>query len=158
MARRAALIITAIVFAIIGGVAVYFALAIPRDIRAEALLRDARANLQKGDNVAARKQLEKIIHDYPRTDAAAAAVIALSRLRNDGAAEVKSSVDTLGQRIDALEQRIDEQQKTITSLQQQIEEAAKKRAEVKPAAPPKPVVKKSAPRRTARRTTRRRRR
>ena len=159
MGRRAAFILIALFLIGVGTAGAYFALTVPNDVRAEALMREARTNLKENKRKEAREKLEQIVRDYPRTDAAAAALGATIRLDSEERDELLGKIATL-------ETRQIEQQKRISSLESQIAEvsaAAKKAAEVKPPppAPKKPTIakKKPAPKRktTTRRTTRRRR-
>ena len=80
MIRRATAILFAVLTLLIGAGAAWVAASVPRDIRAETLLKDARARLQEGKRDEARQTLHEIVKSYPRTDAAAAASYALFRL------------------------------------------------------------------------------
>ena len=80
MRVRPLLILTGIVSSILGALVVYLMLSVPNDLRADSLLKDARKQITEGDNTRARESLSKIIQQYPRTDAAAAATVALVSL------------------------------------------------------------------------------
>ena len=104
MRRKAALIFTAIIFLVAGITATYFALSIPNDIRAEALLRTARNDLRAGRRDAARLSLEEIVRKYHRTDAAAAATTSLIALV---AADQRAQLKTMKLELDAMRKRLD---------------------------------------------------
>ena len=116
MKVRALLSFTALVSSILGGAAVYLALSVPNDLKADSMMRDARQKLDGGRRDDAREELGRIIQQFPRTDAAAAATIALvtlgeqerqqlatqmKRLREDNAktaatlAALQESLDTM---------------------------------------------------------------
>src|SRR5439155_20067590 len=74
------LIGTAIVSALLGAVIAYLVLTVPNDIEAGALLRSARKEIAAGHNDRGREALTRVVQQYPRTDAAAAAIAALVSL------------------------------------------------------------------------------
>lgn len=157
MARRLALIAIILSSVVIGGVVVWFALTIPNDVRAEALLREAQGELRERKRDGAREKLEAIVRDYPRTDAAATALTALLRMANEDRVELE-------RRLQSSETRAAEQTKKLTALEQRLTEVSKKASAppqvAKPAPAKKPTVKratKKPTRRTTRRPTRRRR-
>jgi hypothetical protein len=154
MKARPLLIATAILSSIVGGVVVYLLLSVPNDLRADALLTDARREIKEGRPLKAREALTKVIQQYPRTDAAAAATIALVALADQDREAVAQSI--------ALLRRQNEQQTVqIANLQQIV---AEMRKPPPPPAPtvgppaPKPVVKKPPAKKPApkKKTTRRR--
>lgn len=150
MRARTLLLVTALVSAMLGALVAYLVLTVPNDLQANALMRQARQDLTAGKKENAREALSRIVQQYPRTDAAAAAIVALARIADDDRAR-------LGREVDALEQQTRRQSVAITDLRRQIElvkSAQAKPPEVKPA-PPKPAPKKPAPKRPARRTRRR---
>ncbi len=145
MRVRSVLTLTAIVSSILGGVAVYLVLSVPNDLKADAMMKAARRNLEAGKRDLARGELSNIVQQYPRTDAAAAATIALITLgdeeRKDLEAEIKRLRDDNAQRaqtLDTLKQNVD----TIKNAPPKV---------VVEQAPPKPAAKKKT-------TTHRRRR
>lgn len=151
MGHRAALILTALVFLSAGATATYFAMSIPNDIRAEALLRSARNDLQEGKRESARQSLETIVRSYPRTDAAATATVALIGLM---VADQKASQQRMQSQIDAMQRESAAAGRRLTKLE--TEAAKPPPAPVLPVqvakpAPPKPRA--AAP---ARKTTRKR--
>jgi hypothetical protein len=87
MKIRAVLTLTGIVSSLLGALVVYLMLTVPNDLRADALLKQAREDLNGGQSEKARTSLLHIVQQYPRTDAAAAATAALLSLerreRND---------------------------------------------------------------------------
>lgn len=153
------LILTGIVSSILGAIVVYLMLSVPNDLRADSVLKDARADIENKRNDDARKKLSSIVQQYPRTDAAAAATVALVAL-----------ADTDRQRFERelslLRAQNAEQTKLITDLQKSVTDirnAPPKVVTVQAPPPPKPVskvsVKKSTPKKTTtkKKPTRRRR-
>ncbi|HEX7191875.1 MAG TPA: hypothetical protein VF381_09935 [Thermoanaerobaculia bacterium] len=92
MRARGLLIVTAIVSAILGAVVAYLVLTVPNDIQASALMRRAKEQLAEGKSDQARMSLARIVQQYPRTDAAAAATLALIRLDDDDSARTQHDV------------------------------------------------------------------
>jgi len=95
MRARGLLIVTAIVSAILGAVVAYLVLTVPNDIQAAALMRRAKGQIEAGKTDQARTSLARIIQQYPRTDAAAAATLALIRLDADDGARTEHELATL---------------------------------------------------------------
>lgn len=152
MKVRPLLYLTAVVAAILGAVVVYFVLSVPNDIRADALLRDARQSMKDGNDEHARDALLRIVQQYPRTDAAAAAMVALDSL-------AQKERDELARAIIALRTSNEQQRLLIADLQKAISAPPAKTEPAKVEAPaPKPpaAVKKTTPAKR-KRTTRRRR-
>jgi hypothetical protein len=95
MRVRGVLILTGIVSSILGALVVYLILSVPNDLRADALLKKARQDISENNADKARQTLLKIIQQYPRTDAAAAAtaaVLALDKKERDDLARAMASV------------------------------------------------------------------
>jgi len=152
MKVRALIWFTALLSMAVGAVIVYLVLSVPNDLRADALLRDARKLIDGGKNNEARVTLIRIVQQYPRTDAAAAATAALVSLADKEHRELARAVSALN------EQNAD-QSKLLADLQKNV-------TEIKNTPPPKPVTvakppeKKPAPKKPApkkRAPTRRRR-
>ena len=80
MKVRSLLTLTGIVSSILGALVVYLVLSVPNDLRADTLLKEARKHLTEGQDDKARQSLTTILQQYPRTDAAAAATVALVSL------------------------------------------------------------------------------
>jgi len=131
---RSFLVVTAILSAIIGGVVVYLVLTVPNDVQAAALMKTAKQQIAKGDNDHARESLSRIVQQYPRTDAAAAATVALASLNDND--QQKLAAD-----LNALQAAGDAQQKQIAALTQKVDELAA-RPIPQPAPPPPPPKKK----------------
>ncbi len=147
MRVRSLLIATAVVSSILGGAAVYLVLSVPNDLKADAMMKAARKNLDAGKRDAARKELSSIVQHYPRTDAAAAATLALISLgnqeRKDLEAEIKQLRDNnarSARTLDTLSQNVE----TIKSTPPKVI------VEKPPARKPAPAKKKAAPRRRSR--------
>ncbi|HEX9163822.1 MAG TPA: hypothetical protein VF980_19085 [Thermoanaerobaculia bacterium] len=125
MRVRSLLIATAIVSALVGGVAAYLSLTVPNDLKADAMMKSARRDLEAGKRDAARAELSKIMQEYPRTDAAAAATVALSTLADQERKELEAE-------IKRMRDENAEHTKVLSNLQQSVEEMKN--------APPKVVV------------------
>lgn len=149
MFRKLVYTLAAIVLVFVGGVVVYFALSIPRDIRAEGLLAEARQSLEKKDRKAAREKLTMIVRDYPRTDAAAAATFALFRLDSDE----KEDIDRLRRKVEELEESQARLRRELAANKARVADLEKKAAAPPPPPPPKaspkPAAKKAPPRKPA---------
>jgi thioredoxin-like negative regulator of GroEL len=151
MRVRGVLILTGIVSSILGALVVYLVLSVPNDLRADALLKQARQHITDNDTDKARQTLLQIVQQYPRTDAAAAAtaaVLALDKKERDDLARAVANATTQNR----------QQTKLIGEIQKSIVELKKPPPApviVQPP-PPKPKVtpKKKAP---AKRPARRRR-
>ena len=116
---------TAIVSSILGALAVYLVLSVPNDLRADALLKQARQHISDNDTDKGRQTLLKIVQQYPRTDAAAAATAAVLALD-------KKERDDLARAIGVVTTQNQQQTKVIGQLQRSVEELKKP--------PPAPVV------------------
>lgn len=152
MRVKTLLILTAIVSSALGAVAVYFALSVPNDLEADAMLRQARQHLSAGKMEQARKALSDVMQQYPRTNAAGAANAALARLAYEDNRKLATEVETL-------RKETQRQQTTIGGLQKTVEELKKAppKTVVVQAPPPKPPPKKKAPAKKPTPTRRRRR-
>ena len=145
MRGRALLIGTAIISSILGAIAVYLVLTVPNDLESGALMKQAKKDIDARQTDRARATLSRIVQQYPRTDAAAAATVALMRLADADRAELANALATLEREIAA-------QKRDLGAVSQKVAEAAKAPppAEVAPA--PKPEVKptpKAAPKKKA---------
>jgi hypothetical protein len=117
MRGRTVIIATALVSSILGAIVAYLVLTVPNDLQAGALMRTARKQIAAGDNEQARQSLSKIVQQYPRTDAAAAATVALASLGDNE--RKKLAADLARQRSESAAQ-----QKQIAALQRRIDEIA----------------------------------
>jgi hypothetical protein len=125
---RSLLIVTALLSSVLGAVAGYLALTVPNDVQASTLLRQARKEIEAGQNDQARQSLSKIVQEYPRTDAAAAATVALVTLAEQERQDLQKTIIQLRHTTDA-------QQKQITDLSQKVDVLSKP----PPPPPPAPV-------------------
>lgn len=144
-------ILTAVVSSILGAIVVYLVLTVPNDLQAGAMLRDAKKSLAAHDNDKARATLSKIVQQYPRTDAAAAATVALVALSNEERQQLASEVTSLKRVAEA-------QQKALTALGAKVDAAAVVPAPAPPPVvvqAPAPVKKKAAAKKPARKRRRR---
>jgi hypothetical protein len=149
MKVRALLIMTAIVSSVLGATAAYLALSVPNDLRADAMLKQSRQHLADGDEAKARESLAKIIQQYPRTDAAAAATVALVTLGQKDRQDLQRAVMALRKQNEQVAQSLARLQTSVT----EVKNAPPKVVTVEvPAPKPQPAPAKK------RTTTRRRRR
>jgi hypothetical protein len=128
------LIATAVVSAILGAIVAYLVLTVPNDVQSGALLKAARKEMAAGHNDRARAELTRIVQQYPRTDAAGAAVAALTSLADHERQAIEASLQQV--RRDAAAQKAQ-----IAELQKKVAAVAALAATPPPAPPPPPVVK-----------------
>ena len=150
MRARTLLTLTALVSTILGALVVYLVLSVPNDIRASELLKEARKDMTAGNNAGAQEKLAKIVQQYPRTDAAAAATVALVSLGEKDRAD-------LGRAIGLLRRQNEDQSKLIAALQKNVTDI--KNAPLKVVTVTAPPPKKTPPKKTTttkKKTTRRR--
>ncbi|HEX3067694.1 MAG TPA: tetratricopeptide repeat protein [Thermoanaerobaculia bacterium] len=124
--RRFLLIATAIVSALLGAVVAWLVLTVPNDLQAGALLRTARTDVEAGRNDRARQEYSRVIQQYPRTDAAAAATVALASIA-DNERHILSAA-------------LDQQRRTLAAQQKQIADLAAQINAIRNTPPPAPVV------------------
>jgi hypothetical protein len=148
---RGVLILTAIVSSILGALVAYLVLSVPNDLRADALLKQARTDIKEGQTEKGRESLLRVVQQYPRTDAAAAATAALMTLS-------QKDRDDLARAIGVVRTQNTQQLTMIQDLQKNV--ATMKTAPPKvlaiqgpPAPAPAKVVpkKKPAPKKSTRR-------
>ncbi len=144
MRVRTLLTLTAIVAMMIVAVVVYLILTVPNDVQAAALMRAARRQIAAGAGAQARQSLERRVQQYPRTDAAAAATVALESLGENEREQMVAQ-------IAALRQKTGVQQKQLSALAARVA-VLEARPVPQPAPPPPP------PKTIIRRDHRRRRR
>lgn len=114
MRARTLLTGTAIVSSILGAVAVYLALTVPNDLKADSLLKDAKKDVAAGQADRARETLSRVIQQYPRTDAAAAATVALVKIADQ-------ENEKLRVELNQLKQETDNHARTLSGLGQSVE-------------------------------------
>jgi predicted negative regulator of RcsB-dependent stress response len=100
------LVATALISMIVGAVIVYLVLTVPNDIQAGALLKSARKDIAAGRADKARDELARIVQQYPRTDAAAAATVALASLEVHERQALQSTVDAQKAQIADLQKKV----------------------------------------------------
>lgn len=150
MRVRTTLILTAIVSSILGAIVVYLVLSVPNDLRADALLKQARQDLSDGKTADARTSLTKIVQQYPRTDAAAAATVALVSIGDSERQKLQREMASVKSIFDRHQKQIADLQKSVT----EIKNTPPPKPQIIVQAPPKPAPKKP----TAKKTPSRRRR
>ncbi len=146
MRVRTLLIATAVLSTIVGAVVAYLVLTVPNDLQAAALMKTARRQIAAGDNDHARESLSRIVQQYPRTDAAAAAMVALASIGENERHKMMADISALRTQSEA-------QQKQIVALSQRVDEIAAR--PIPQPAPPPPAPKKAPARRTTKRRHRR---
>jgi hypothetical protein len=145
MRVRTVIVLTAIVSMIIGAVVVYLVLTVPNDVQAAALMKKAKQQIAAGDNDRGRETLSRTIQQYPRTDAAAAATVALASIADNERHKLMAELATVRATSEG-------QQKQITSLSQKVDELAARPVPQPAPPPPKPAAKKkTTPKRRRRR-------
>lgn len=159
MKVRGVLTLTGVVSAILGALVVYLVLSVPNDLRADALLKDARKDITDGNHEKARQSLSKIVQHYPRTDAAAAATVALVSLAQKERDDLSREMAMLRKQVDRQNQQLATLQKNLTAVTNRPPQVVTVQAPApKPAAVTKkaPAKKKTTPKKKT--TTKRRRR
>lgn len=150
MKFRILLTLTAIVSSILGATVVYLVLSVPNDLRADAMLKQARKQIEAGKEDEARTSLSKIVQQYPRTDASAAATVALVSLGQKDREDLQRAVIALNRQNEQLTQLISDTQKAVAELQNTSRKTPAVQApEPKPASPP-PAKKKTPPKKPVR--------
>lgn len=124
--RRFLLIATATISALLGAVVAWLVLTVPNDLQAGVLLRAARNDVEAGRNDRARLEYSRVIQQYPRTDAAAAATVALASIA-DSERHILSAA-------------LDQQRRTLAAQQKQIADLAAQITAIRNTPPPAPVV------------------
>lgn len=140
MRIRTTLIATAILASILGAIASYLALSVPNDLRADALLKQARSDLSAGRTDDARNSLRKIVQQYPRTDAAAAATVALVSIADTEHQKLRRELASLKSEH---EQAIAELQKSVTEIRNTPPPKPQVIVQEPPKPAPAPAVKKA---------------
>ncbi|MGN6186423.1 MAG: hypothetical protein ACTHQM_22545 [Thermoanaerobaculia bacterium] len=158
MKIRPLLMLTAIVSSILGATVVYLVLSVPNDLRADALLKDARAQMKDGNDEKARESLSKIVQQYPRTDAAAAATVALVSLGQKERDELTSAIALLRRQNEQQTQLLNTLQQNVTELRNTPPKTITVTAPASAAPKATSSKKKTTPKKTTtKRSTRRRR-
>jgi thioredoxin-like negative regulator of GroEL len=159
---RGLLTLTGIVAAILGALVVYLVLSVPNDIRADALLKEARQQITNGDETKARESLSTILQQYPRTDAAAAATVALVSIAQKENAELHRAVAQLRTENQQQAKVLEELRAGVKEIRNAPPRVVEIQGPPAPALPPtvaKAAPKKSAPaKKTTKKTTTKRRR
>lgn len=144
MRVRTLLAATALLSASLGAVVVYLVLTVPNDTRASALMRKAKQEMAAGDNVSARQSLTRIVQQYPRTDAAAAATVALVTLADSEQRKLMAELETLRKQQESLEKQIAAQNNRVQTIENRPVPAPVIIQQAAPKPAPAPVKKKAA--------------
>lgn len=131
MRARSLLILTAIVSSLLGAVVAWLVLTVPNDLHAGTLLKSARKDVEAGQNDKARHELSRIIQQYPRTDAAAAATVALATIEYSERHALETTIQQVRKMSAA-------QQKALSDLTARVNTLAA-------APPPQPVTVQAPP-------------
>jgi TolA-binding protein len=142
MRVKTLLTFTALMSTILGAAVAYFVLTVPNDLKASELMKKARVDLAAGKNDTARDSLSKIVQQYPRTDAAAAATVALVKIAQSEREQLQRELVVMRRENQRQSQLLAELQRSVA----EIKRAPKPAPVVVPApAKPKPLVVKKAP-------------
>jgi hypothetical protein len=154
MRVRSVIILTGIVSSLLGALVVYLLLSVPNDLRADALLKQARHDIDQGRRDDARATLLKVVQQYPRTDGAAAATAALVSLAQKDRDDLARAIALMGSQNVDQSKLIEELQKSVAELKTEPPKIVTVQA-----TPPAPAAKKAPPKQKAapKKTTRRRR-
>jgi len=144
MRVRTLLIGTAIVSSILGAVVVYLTLTVPNDLEADSLLKEARKDLAAGETDRARATLARVVQQHPRTDAAAAATVALVTIADQDNEKLRVELTRLRQELAGQSQQIEGLGKNVET----IKNAPPKIVTVQAPPPPKPAPQKVTPKKT----------
>lgn len=131
MRARALLIGTAIISSILGAIVAYLVLTVPNDLEAGALMKQAKKDIDAHQSDRARETLSRIVQQYPRTDAAAAATVALITLAD-------ADRERLAKELAAMKRDMAAQKQALGTVSDKV-------VAIATAPPPAPVVAKPAP-------------
>lgn len=131
MRVRTLLITTALLSAALGAVVVYLVLTVPNDMQAAALMKTAKQQMAAGNNDRARESLSRIVQQYPRTDAAASATVALAMIADNERHQLMSELDAV--------------RRDQANLQKQLAAQGDRVQTIENRPPPAPVVIHEAP-------------
>lgn len=157
MVRKTVLALIALALIAMGSATTYLALSVPNDMRAEAILRQARIDLNRNARAEARERLRTVVEHYPRTDAAATAINILFRLEEQDRAKLLTEIETLRKLREADQKRIAQLAGDVNQTRTATAEAAAEAAAAKKLAEEKPKIIVQKPKPTPKRTTTRRR-
>ena len=141
MKIRTLLVSTALVSTVLGALVAYLVLSVPNDLKAGSLLKEARSHITAGRNAQAHDKLAEIIQRFPRTDAAAAATVALVKLEEQERSRIQAELKSLRTTQEAQAKVMGELQKSVSALQAAPRPAATATAP----SPAKTPVTKTAP-------------
>jgi hypothetical protein len=147
MARKTVLALIGLLLIAMGSATTYLALSIPNDVRAEAVLRQARNELNKGNRDAARERLRGLIEQYPRTDGAATAINILFTMAEQDRERLLAEIEDLRKQRERDRKLLTELAGDLTETTRKTAEAAADAAAAKKLAAQKPriVVQKAKP-------------
>ena len=111
----------------------YLVLTVPNDLKAGSLLKQARTEIREGRNDVARGLLARIVQQFPRTDAAAAATVGLIQLQNEERLVLEKKMNDLIRARRTHDATLTKLQQTVTKI-----ESTPPPAPIIVQAPPKP--------------------
>ena len=157
MRVKTVLIGTALLSMVIGAVIVYLVLTVPNDLQAGAMLKSAKKEVAAGHNDRARAELTRIVQQYPRTDAAAAAIAALAAMSDHERRGLQTALDAQKAQIAELQKKVGDLGAAVAAIpppappvvQPPPQPAPQPAPQPKPK--PKPVAKKPPPKKHRRR-------
>jgi hypothetical protein len=150
MRVRSVIILTALFSTALGAVVAWLVLTVPNDIQASALMKRAHQQIADRRTDDARETLARIVQQYPRTDAAAAATVALIRLDSEDGANVKRELTTMRSSLALSIARLAAVENAVNGIRNAPPPAPVVQAQTAPQAAP-PAAKKKPQRHTRRR-------
>ncbi len=117
MKVRTLLVATAAVSMVIGATVLWLVLTVPNDVQAELLLKQAHAAVATGNNAKARSILSRVVQQYPRTDGAAAATVALASLDEQEHQKLANDLASVRRDAEAQSKEIGDLTQKVTELQ-----------------------------------------
>jgi len=148
MKARPLLFLTALLAGALGATVMYLVLSVPNDLRADSILKGAREDITSGNTARARASLARIVQQYPRTDAAAAATVALVSLAQRDRDDLARAIALLRRQNEQQSRLIGELQKSVTAIGNRPPQVVTVQVPAPKPAPPKARTppKKTAPR------------
>jgi len=140
---RTVILTTGILSAVIGGIVVYLVLTVPNDVQAASLMRQAKQQMAAGEDDHARNTLSRIVQQYPRTDAAAAATVALVTLADNERQKLIAELEQVRRDQATLQKQLASQNERVQTIENRpppapviIHEAPPPKAPAKTLTPP----------------------
>lgn len=116
MRVRNVIILTALLSTTLGAIVAWLVLTVPNDIQAGALMKKAKEQIAAHQTDDARATLSRIVQQYPRTDAAAAATVALIRLDSEDGGNAKKDIASLRKSLSTTVARVATLEEAVTGI------------------------------------------